>query len=256
MIDFLDGIEREGTIVDESTEIADLVDTAEDAAESSPETTEADATAEKTEPETASESSTEEVKVDEKPKEVPFHEDPKIQEYIQRQVDKRLEEGTSKLEESLTTKFAPKAQTTVPDWFGGDELAWQKYQAHEDARIKEAEDRAIQRIKSEQESEAKRITEANQWLDTNVSELEAAGTKVDRNKLMKTALDYQLIDTQGRWNYKAAAAILSAKEPKVDTTDKKKLAASTTETVKTEEKPRDYLTPAELRNKGWHDFKN
>lgn len=251
----IDGIEQEGQVLDENTELADLIETEETPQESSPET-QADDTA-KTESENPEESPASEDTPGEQVQEPnkPFHEDPKIQEYIERQVNKRIEEGLPQIEQNLSEKLIPKT-TAVPDWFGGDEEAWQKYQEHENQKIQEAEERAIARIRAEQESEAKRVSDANQWLDANVSEIEAEGVKVDRNKLMKTALDYQLVDTQGRWNYKAAWQILNAQQPKVDTTGKKKLAASTTESVKTEEKPRDYLTPDELRNKGWFDFGN
>jgi hypothetical protein len=246
---------QEGTeIVDENTTLDDLKTETETPQDSAPENQKDDTL---TEAEAAPESSTEDKQEDEKPN-VPFHEDPKIQEYIQRQVDKRIEQESSRIDEKLSQIPQQEEPSDIPVWFGGDEIAWKAFQADQDKLVTQAEERAFQRIKQEEDQQKQRVNEANEWLETNIREIESTGFKVDKNKLLKTAADFELVDTKGRWNYKAAAEILKREEKKTDPTlpERKKLASVTTETDIKEDKPKDYTTPEDLRNKGWYDFNN
>lgn len=246
-----DAVTEEGKQISEDFELTDL-NTESDPQGSSPETQTDDTV--KTEPEVAAESSTEAKQEDAPVNVIPFHEDPKIQEYVNRQVESRTSKIREEIEQSISTKFSPKEETNIPSWFGGDENAWKAYQADQSRIIEEAKTRAIAEIEARTQKEQERVKQANEWFEQSVKEIESTGLKVDKNKLLKTTLDYQLVDTQGRWNFKAAAEILKAQEPKVDTTDKKKLAASTTSQTKVEPKFKDYVTPEDLHNRGWHDF--
>lgn len=178
-------------------------------------------------------------------KTVPFNEDPKIQEYINRQVENRIQGA-------LIEKFKPQDEIRIPSYWNQEDVDGYK-QFLEDQRrlVQEAEERAVQRIKAEREGEEKRIRDANEWFEKSVSDIESNGFKVDRNRLLKTAMDFELVDTQGRWNYKAAAEILKREEKPIDLTEKKQVAASATSEPTPERKPKDYLTPGILRRKGW-----
>jgi hypothetical protein len=201
--------------------------------------------------ETAPESSPEAPKEDEAPQ-VPFHEDPKVQEYIDRQVGKRLDGELQKFEQGIAQKFSPKEETNIPNWFGGDEAQWKSYQEDQSRIIEEAKNKAVTEIESKTQVEKDRLKQANDWFESSIAELEATGLKVGRNKVLKKAMDEELVDTQGRWNYKAAAKLLLAEEqtPKPNLTAKKNLAASTTTDSKAEDKPKDYVTSADLKKMG------
>ena len=84
---------------------------------------------------------------------------------------------------------------------------------------------------------------------------EESGEKVDRNKLLKIVQDKELIDSKGRWNYKAGAEFLKLSEKPRNNTElneKKKLAASTTSDDKPETQPKDFKTQEDFRvNKPW-----
>jgi hypothetical protein len=188
----------------------------------------------------------------------PFHEDPKIQDYINRQLEKRLAEESSKLESNLADKFSPKEETTtIPVWFGGDEAQWKAYQADQARIVEEAKERAIREIETRTQAEQAKVKEAQDWFEQSVSELESTGAKVDRNKLLKFVADNELVDSKGRWNYKAGYQFMAAQEQlkaKPDLTDKKRLAASTTSNNKAEDKPKDYKTPDDFKGRGWYDY--
>ena len=66
-------------------------------------------------------------------------------------------------------------------------------------------------------------------------------------------LDNKLIDTEGRWNYRAGMRILNgmqaAPAKKPDTTDKKQVAAASTSggTGGGDPKPKSYMTSADFK---------
>lgn len=202
----------------------------------------------------SSESSAED-KAEDVKAEVPFHEHPRFKELIEEKntLKTELQELRSFKEQTqpLIERFTPKDEITPPAYWGGDADSYKLFLEDQRRLAQEVEDRAVQRIKAEQEGEDKRIREANEWFEKSVSDIESTGFKVDRNKLLKTAMDFELVDTQGRWNYKAAAEILKRDEKPIDLTEKKQVAASATSEPTPERKPKDYLTPGVLRRKGW-----
>lgn len=181
---------------------------------------------------TTSDSSTEQTTTEETPSSegdntqnednIPFHKHPRWL--------KREEEWNQKLEDTassiraeyeeklrpLEQRFASREEVEVPSWFGGDESAYKAYMADQQKIVEQAEERAINRIKQETEQKDKSLKEANSWFEDSVSEIESDkdlnpdGSKVDRNKLLKKAMDEELIDSKGRWNYKAAYKMLAA----------------------------------------------
>lgn len=98
---------------------------------------------------------------------------------------------------------------SIPKWFGGDQEQWKDFVAFHNKGIEDAEKRAYDRLTSSQSAKEKAVSDANTWFEESVSGIEKeAGKTIDRNALLKTVIDNELIDAKGRWNYKAAWQIL------------------------------------------------
>jgi len=169
----------------------------------------------------------------------------------------------STIREDIETRFEKKrenlAEADVPDWFGGDAEAWKQYTAHEEARLTEAEDRAIKRLEDKAEKQQKAIDTATEYFNESVGAIEAdktinpEGVKVDRNKLLKFTMDNDLVDSKGQWNYRAAFQLMKAgvTSTKSDTIEeKKKIASATTSENRAETKQPDYTTSADFSKAG------
>src|SRR3990167_7450844 len=167
------------------------------------------------------------------------------------------------IRKDIETRFEKKredlADADVPAWFGGDAEAWTQYKAHEDARLQEAEDRAIKRLEEKAEKQQKAIDEATNYFNDEVKALESDKElnpegKVDRNKLLKFTIENDLVDSKGRWNYKAAFKLMKAgvTNAKNDSTEeKKKIAAATTSEKTAETKVSNVKTSADFKGKSW-----
>lgn len=200
-------------------------------------------------------------------KEKPFNEDPR---WIKREdnwkerfdnQDKQHADDMKALREEFTEKTKPEPSTDVkiPSWFGGDEDQWTDYQKHEDERLKSAEEKAVVRMQEKQTDDQKAIDDATEYMGKEIGEIEndsklnPKGEKIDRNKLLKFVMDNELVDTQGRWNYRAGYKLLSAgvqntKKEEID--EKKKLAGATTSEKGAEEKTPDYMTSDDFKKEG------
>ncbi len=178
----------------------------------------------------------------------------------------------TKLREEMEAKFAglaPKASETkvdageIPPWFNGDEQQWADFVKFNDDRIASKAgaiaDEKVKGFTSKQESESKAVDEATKYFNTEVAALEAdktinpKGEKIDRNKLLKTALDNDLVDSKGRWNYKAAYRILqqqSATATTQNNKDRKDLAGATVSGGKPETKSSTVTTSDDFSRPG------
>lgn len=203
------------------------------------------------------------------PKDPPFHEHPAWKEreesWTKRFNDQEVRHQTE-LTEAITgirKEFGEARKqnaeaTQIPAWFGGDQAQWDAYRADRDQELKTAEDRAYERLKSEGTQSQKAVEDATQWLQSEVSAIETdrslnpAGTKIDAEKLFKVAFDNQLVDTQGRWNYRAAYRLMTAGSqaapaPKPAATAKKREAAETTSEQRAETQPAPFKTSADFK---------
>lgn len=206
---------------------------------------------------------------DDPDKDKPFHEHPRWKEredeWTKRFNDQesRHQDDVKKLREEFGGARKDNAeQTKIPNWFGGTQEQWDAYREDRDVELKAAEERAIGRLKSEKTQEDTRVQEATEYMKSEVSAIESDktlnpdGSKIDVNKLLKTVIDNDLIDSKGRWNYKAGFRLMNASKAKVDTTtttpEKKKLAAATTSENKPEAKPQTFKTTADFKkNRPW-----
>lgn len=171
------------------------------------------------------------------------------------QEKRHLEEIEELRQEFLSKKQEEKSD--IPIWFGGNEQQWEAYQEHLNSLTNKAKEEAIQELKNKSNEEQKRIEEATNYFQEQVREIESDSSinpesqKVDQNKLMKFVMDNNLVDTQGRWNYKAGFQMMRLQQLANQTnkvTEKKKIANATTSTNQGEEKKSDYMTSEDFRN--------
>lgn len=175
----------------------------------------------------------------------------------------------AKLREEFVGKVGDKKTETkatalpeMPSWWGGDEQQWADYCKHQEALVAQAEERAITRITSKQTEEQKAIDDATKFMNDEVVKIESdqtinpQGEKVDRNKLLKFVLDNDLVDSKGRWNYKAGyqmmkAGVASAKDEKKENIDeKKKVASATTSENRAETKSPNVTSSEDFKKPG------
>jgi len=149
----------------------------------------------------------------------------------------------------------------IPSWFGGDKEQWDAYRIDRDEEIKQAEDRAIERVKGESSAKEKEVAQATEYMQNQISEIESNkelnpdGSKIDSNKLLKFVLDNDLVDSKGQWNYKAGYKIMKASSSSNFGTnkDRKAMAGATTSESKAESTPKEYKTSADFKgsNRPW-----
>lgn len=182
----------------------------------------------------------------------PFHEHPRWkqreEEWNSRFNDqeRRHQEDLKSIREEFGAQRRDNAQPSKPPaWFGGTQEQWDAYRSDRDAELKAAEDRAIARLTKDRETATQQEQEAVAAATTymrsemaaieNDKELNPTGIKFDQKtaeKLLQTVLDENLVDTQGRWNYRAGFKLMQSGKPatpapKPDTKEKKEVAAAT-----------------------------
>lgn len=210
-------------------------------------------------------------------KAVPFNEDPKVQEYIDRQVSSKIDGITKTLEEKfggdvakIKEEFGKQRQanaedTKVPKWFGGNQEQWDEYRGWLDGRLEAAEKRAIsgtfEQAKASDAASKKATEEATNFFNKELATITAdktlnpSGKAIDPAKLLKAAMDNDLIDSKGRWNYRAAVRFLSphtaASHAPAKKADKDIAAASMDGAggAGGEQKPKTFKTPADFAKK-------
>lgn len=196
----------------------------------------------------------------------PFHEHPR---WKQREDEwtKRFNEQETRHTDDLKTireEFGSARkdnaqQTKIPAWFGGTQEQWDAYRSDRDTELKEIETRAIAQAEKNLETKAgagqKAVEEATSFMNSEVAAIEAdttlnpTGAKIDREKLLKTVLENELIDTKGRWNYRAGIRLMNAGQNQQTTTkkpaasEKKEVAAATTSEGRGDDKKPNYATP-------------
>ena len=170
-------------------------------------------------------------------------------------VEKLREEFGSKITESK----GDETPSVVPSWFGGDEQQWKEFQSWNQGLHTKTQENIQKGITEKSEAEQKQIDDATKYLNSELStiesdkELNPDKLKIDRNKLLKFVMDNELVDTQGRWNYKAGwqmmrAGLTQVKNKSIE--EKKKLAGATTSDKGSEEGSKDFSTSETFDNPG------
>lgn len=198
-------------------------------------------------------------------KDIPFHEHPRWKEREENWTNRFNEQETRHQDDlkALREEFgdmrkANAEQLNIPSWFGGTEEEWKAYKQDEDNKLKQAEERAIERINKTREKEDKAVKEATDYMQSEINTIQddktinPDGAKVDPNKLLKFVLDNDLVDSKGRWNYRAGFQMMKTKSDKTDIKNKKAIAGATTSEDKAETKPPTYATPNDFKkNRPW-----
>lgn len=201
----------------------------------------------------------------------PFHKHPR---WIERenelkQLREREELTTRELaelkafKEELSQKNEVRT-TNIPEWFkelyGENEVAWQKYYEHEKQKEAEIEQRFIAKQEAQKRQVEEETKRWDKWVGDEISKLASDATlnfdPKERNELMATMLKYKPTDDAGNLDFKAGFDIYRAlkKPDTAHSNARKQLADETTKTGGGERKTKDYMTPAELRNKSWHSL--
>lgn len=173
------------------------------------------------------------------------------------------------LREEFETKYggnkpaADAAPTQVPAWFGGDEAQWKEFSAWNQSLVSKAKEEgaaeAVKQIEAKSVAEQKKIEEATTFFNGEVTAIEGdktlnpQGLKVDRNKLLKTALDNDLVDSKGQWNYKAAFKLMKPTDvfqAKAALDDRKNLANATVTDGHIEDKQKQFTTSEDFQKPG------
>lgn len=189
-----------------------------------------------------------------KDEDIPFHKHPRWTERESEwntrfnDQEKRHQDDLKAIREEFGEKRQQNADATkIPSWFGGTKEQWDAYRADRDEELKLAGERAIagleKKTQSASEAEKKAVADATDFMKSEMEAIEGdktlnpSGVKVDAEKLLKVVLENELIDTHGRWNYRAGFRILTGQTTvatattvkKSNTTDRKEVAAATTD---------------------------
>lgn len=170
-------------------------------------------------------------------------------------VDQLRKDFFSKIEE--VQRGSSRNTEEVPEWFGGDEKHWSQYGEHTKSIVASAVEQALKQFSSRTDEEQKRIDDATIFLQAEADSIETdkslnpQGLKLDRNKLLKTALDNDIVDSKGRWNYRAAFKIMKPSEifaAKGALNERKQIAGATTENNRAEPRSPNIVTSKDFAN--------
>lgn len=107
-----------------------------------------------------------------------------------------------------------------PSWWGGDEAGWKQYVDWQRNEIRAVEDRVRQEMRQADTKRQEAVDAATEFLNSEIAaiatdpELNPDGSRIDRNRLVKATMDNDLVDSRGRWNYRAGYALMRAQGAK------------------------------------------
>lgn len=189
---------------------------------------------------------------------VPFHKHPR---WIEREKElsslkEQEQENARVIAELLATKEQPK-DVQIPDLlkdvFGDNIEAYKKFNLYEQQRAQDIERGILQRQEEERVQVAQETAKWNKWVDDSLSTLEGEGKKFDRNGLIKTMLEYRPTDENNNFDFNKGYAIYQAlnKEDTTRSDARKEIGDKVSGSTRGEPKKKDYMTPADLRNRSW-----
>jgi hypothetical protein len=213
---------------------------------------------------------------DDPDKDKPFHEHPRWLEREKEWTERFNEQETRHGEElkkaldSIRDEFSEKRkdnaeEVKIPSWFGGTQEQWNEYRADRDAELQKiqatAEQNALAKIKDSASSEDKAVKEATEYMNSELKTISTDkainpdGLKVDPNALVKFVIENELVDTKGRWNYKAGFKMMKAsgliKAKTTVTEDRKVIADATTDkSSKGEPSQKTFKTSLDFKKPG------
>ena len=190
---------------------------------------------------------------------IPFHKHPR---WIERENElKSLREQQAEnarviAELKVAQEEIKPADTSIPEWFrelyGDNQIGWQKYNEHEQAKEQAIEQRLLERQEQARQQKETEVKKWNSWVDSEIEKLQSQGAKFDRNELVKIMIEYAPT-TDNNYDFQKGYKIYEALKSKPDPAHsqaRKELADTTTKTSG-EPTKKDYLTSADLRHRSW-----
>lgn len=154
--------------------------------------------------------------------------------------------------------------TEIPAWFGGDQKQWDAYRADQDTQLRASETRIIESLEKKRDEGNNAVQEATDYLRSEVAAITAdktlnpSGEAIDAEALLKTVLENELIDSKGRWNYRAGFKIMKqAGSPAAPVRTpqqqaRKEAGAATASGPRGEAPKKDYVTSDDFKtNRPW-----
>jgi hypothetical protein len=210
---------------------------------------------------------------EEDPDNVPFHKNPRWkereEEWTERfnEQEERHQKDIQKLREEFSKSDNKKKDelesNEIPEWFGGTQNQWDKYRTWHKQQLEAVQNAAFEKINADKTAHQKAVDEATNFFKSEIKSIESDtslnpdGLKVDPNKLLKTVMDNDLIDSKGQWNYKAGWKMMQksslTKKPVVpDNTKNKRIAGVITSKNKGETSPKNFKTTEDFQsNRPW-----
>lgn len=179
---------------------------------------------------------------------------------------KRWKQREAKLREEYESQIraireeAQKGQKSpdfAKDIYGDNEEGLKKVLAFEEQILQKAEQRALDRLLSQQREEQAKVHAAEEWLTGELDVLRKEGKQFDQNKLLKIVVDEKLVDTDGNWNLRAAFKLYEAESRPnaAKSVARKQLADSTTVASKGDVSKKPRISWEQMRKAGTHpDF--
>lgn len=196
---------------------------------------------------------------------LPFHEHPRWKEREDEwnsrfnDQEKRHQDDLKALREEFSANKGEQP-VEVPEWFGGSQEQWQKFQEWNNSLVQKAEQSALEKLQKQSFAQEQAVKEATKYMESEINsiqndkDLNPDGAKIDQNKLLKIVMDNDLIDSKGRWNYRAGWKIYSATmKSGPDTKTRKTIAGATTSSPSKGEKLQPQFKTSEnfKKNRPW-----
>lgn len=198
--------------------------------------------------------------VAEKPE--PFHKHPR---WIKTQQD--LKETREKLEK-LETERSQGQPITLPEWWksqnGDTEESRERYEAVLKGELPWLKDQILQEIRNEQQQEQQQTQAGEEYVETQLAEMNDEGLAFERNRLLKFMVDFQdeygsgsLLDAQGNYDFRKSLKLMNQLQP-ADVQDKtlqKQVAAQSGRAKATASSSNGIpvVNTQRLRRGGWRD---
>lgn len=192
----------------------------------------------------------------------PFHKHPR---WIKTQQElKEMREKVAQFESSKPS--TPELPAWWKNQYGDTKESLERYQAvtQKDGELDWIKQSVLSEIDNRTKTDTTQMSEANEYVDTQISEMTDEGLKFDRNSLLKFMVDFQkefgagsLLDQEGNYDFRKALSMKNRMQPEEveDASTKKQLAsqASKSKASSGTSSQIPVVSAKALRKGGWRD---
>lgn len=193
----------------------------------------------------------------------PFHKHPR---WIKTQQDlKEMRDKVAQFE-STRTQNTPELPAWWKNQYGDTKESLERYQAvtQKDGELDWLKNQIFFEMEQRTQADTTQMQEANEYVDTQIAEMQDEGMKFDRNALLKFMVDFQnefgagsLLDQEGNYDFRKALSMKNRMQPDEvgDAGVKKQLAsqASRSKASGGSASKIPVVTSRSLRKGGWRD---